>query len=138
MEDSNKVFKEFNLKLVTSLPMKDVTFIAALNTKSLFSGDLKNKVKAMPTTPEATAYFLDNKIENDLNFGDNKSFLQLLSVMEEYNESLKVLATEIKGKLPKDDSLPVVSINKQPTNVTGKCWQKENVWIFIWMNFAMH
>jgi len=121
MEDSNKVFKEFNLKLVTSLPMKDVTFIAALNTEDLFSGDLKDKVKAMPTAPEAAACLLDHKIEKDLKIGNNKSFRQLLSVMEKYNESLKVLATEIKGKLPKGDSLPVI---EKPTNVTCKCWQK--------------
>jgi len=115
---SSEVFTQYNMKLVTSLPMKDVVFLAALNTKGLFSGGLKAKVKAMPTATEAADYFLDNKIEKDLINGNNDSFLQLLSVMEEYNESLKVLATEIKGKL-KVDILPVVSDDEERKSVAG-------------------
>ena len=112
------MFKQFNLNLITSLPMKDVVFLAKLNAKDLFSGSLKAQVKAMPTATEAADYFLDNKIEKDLINGTNESFLQLLSVMEEYNESLKVLATKIKGKL-KVDVLPEVSDHEQQTSVTG-------------------
>jgi len=116
--DSSEVFTQFNMKLVTSLPMKDVIFLAALKTKGLFSGGLKAEVKGMPTAIERADHFLDNKIEKDLINGNNNSFLQLLSVMEEYNESLKVLATEIKRKL-KVDVLPEVSDHEQQTNLTG-------------------
>jgi len=98
--------------------MKDVVFLAALNTKGLFSGGIKDKVKAMPTAPEAADYFLDNKIEKDLISGYNTSFQQLLSVMEEYSESMKVLAVEIKEKL-KVKVLPVVSSHKESKSVTG-------------------
>ena len=115
---SSEVFKQFYMKLVTSLPMKDVVFLAALYTKDLCSGGLKDKVKAMPTATEAADFFLDNKIEKDLINDNTDSFLKLLSVMEEYNESLKVLAMEIKGKL-KVEILPVSSNHEQPTNVTG-------------------
>ena len=113
-----EVFQWYNRKLVTSLPMKDVVFVAELNTKGLFSGGLKADVKAKPTAPEAADYFLDNKIEKDLINGNDNSFQQLLSVMEEYNESLKVLATEIKEKL-KANVPPVVSSHEQPTNGAG-------------------
>jgi len=108
-----EVFRQFNEKLVTLLPMKDVVFLAQLNTKGLFSGGLKAKVKSKPTAMEAADHFLDNKIEKDLINGNDNSFRQLLSVMEEFNESLKVLATEINGKLS------AVSSHEQPTGVTG-------------------
>ena len=115
---SSEVFQQFNTKLVTSLPMNDVIFLAELNTKGLFSGGLKAKVKALSTATEAADYFLDNKIEKDLLNGNNDSFLQLLSVMEEYNESLKVLAVEIKGKL-NVEYLPVVPRHMESTSVTS-------------------
>ena len=116
--DCLEVFKQFNDKLVTSLPMKDVVFLAKLNAKDLFSGDQKAKVKAMSTATEAADHLLDNKIEQDLISGNNDSFLQLLSIMEGYSESLKKLATEIKGKM-KLGILPASSIHEQPINVTG-------------------
>ena len=115
-----EVFRKFTAKLVTSLPMKDVVFLAKLNAKGLFSGNLKAQVKAMSTAAEATDHFLDNKIEKDLINGYNDSFLQLLSVMEEHSESLKKLATEIKEEL-KVDILPATSNNFQSTSITGKC-----------------
>jgi len=117
--DSLEVFQQFNKKLVTSLPMKDVVFLAELNTKGLFSGGLKAEVKAKSTAAEAADYFLDNKIENDLVNGNNNSFLKLISVMEENNESLKVLATDIKGKLKVKEMLPVESNHDEPKIVTG-------------------
>ena len=97
--DYLKVLKDFNVKLVTSLPMKDVVFLATLNQNGLFFGDLKAELKAKSTAPQAAGYFLDNKIEKDLINGNNNSFLQLLSAMEEYNSSLKTLVTEINQVL---------------------------------------
>ena len=108
-----EVFRQFNENLVKSLPMKDVVFIVRLNKKGLFSGDLKDKVKSKPTAMEAADHFLDNKIEKDLINGNDNSFRQLLTVMEEYDESLKVLATEINGKLS------AASSHERPTGVTG-------------------
>jgi len=99
--------------------MKDVLFLAELYAKDLLSGDVKAKVKAMPTSTEAADYFLDNSIEKDLINDNNDSFMQLLSVMEEYNESLKVLATEIRGKLKVNIS-SAASKNEQSTSEAGK------------------
>jgi len=115
---SLKVFRQFNPKLIKKLPMKDVLFLAELNAKDLFSGDLKAQVQAKPTDAEAAGHFLDNKIEKDLINGSNDSFLCVLSVMEEYDKSLKVLATEIKEKL-QDYDLPVVGGQLTSANVTG-------------------
>ena len=97
--DYLKILKDFNVKLVISLPMKDVVFLATLNQKGFFSGGLKAEVKAKSTATEAADYFLDNKIEKDLINGNSNSFLQLLSAMEKYDSSLESLATEIKQAL---------------------------------------
>ena len=111
-----EAFKHFNRKLITSLPMKDVEFIAELNKKDLFSGGLEAKVKAIPNAVEAADYFLDNKIEQDLINGNKHSFLQLLSVMEEYNDSLKMLAFEIR----RVDISSATNSKMQSTNEAGK------------------
>jgi len=117
--DYLKVYGEFSKTLVTSLPMKDVVFLAEMNKTGLFSGDLKAEVKAMSTAKKAADYFLDNKIEQDLISGDNNSFLQLLSVMEEHSESLNRVATKIRRKLTVKEMLPVESDYKESTSVTG-------------------
>lgn len=96
---SLEVFNMFNEQLIVSLPMKDVLFLAKLNSKGLFSGDLKAQVKSMATSTEAADYFLDNKIAVDLKNSTDNSFLQLLKAMEEFNSTLKVLAVKIKELL---------------------------------------
>ena len=96
---SLEVLKQFNESLITSLSMKDVTFLAKLNSKGLFPGDLKAKVKSQSTSTEAADYLLDNKIMVDLKNGDDESFMLLLSAMEEFNPSLESIAKEIKAKL---------------------------------------
>ena len=85
---SLEVLKQFNENLITSLPMKDVTFLAKLTSKGLFPGDLKAQVKSQPTSTEAADYLLDNE-----------SFMLLLSAMEEFNPSLQSIAKKMKTKL---------------------------------------
>jgi len=112
---SLEVFKQFNEILIKSLPMKDVTFLAKLNSKDLFPGDLKAQVKSQPTSTEAADYLLDNKIAVDLKSGNDMSFMQLLSAMEEFNISI---ATEIKGKLSKEVS-PTGGGEEQHSDTSG-------------------
>ena len=114
--DCLKILKDFNVKLVTSLPMKDVVFLALLNQKGLFSGGLKAEVKAKSTTTEAADHFLDNKIEKDLIDGNKNSFLQLLSAMEEYDLSLEPLVNEIKQALTAV-ALPVTGKTEESLDV---------------------
>jgi len=134
--DYLRILRDFNVKLVTSLPMKDVVFLATLNQKGLFSGDLKAGVKAKPTATEAADYFLDNKIEKDLINGNTNSFLQLLSAMEEYS-SLKPLVTEIHEVL----RLPVLNKAEESSDVTCKfqiiyCIIYLPMWIYIILKFS--
>ena len=113
---SLEVFKQFNEILIKSLPMKDVMFLAKLNSKGLFPGDLKAQVKSQSTSTEAADYLLDNKIAIDLKSGNDKSFIQLLSsAMEEFNISI---ATEIKGKLSKEVS-PTGDGEEQHSDTSG-------------------
>ena len=74
-------------------------FLARLTSKGLFPGDLKARVKSQPMSTEAADYLLDNKIMVDLKNGDDESFIQLLSAMEEFDPSLESFAKLIKTKL---------------------------------------
>ena len=101
---SLKVFKEFNEKLITVLPMRDVIFISRLDKMDLFHGNLKNEVTQKSTSVGAASHFLQNTVEKDLKIGNKHSFLRLLSVMEEFSESLKELAAVIKDNLRADET----------------------------------
>ena len=107
---SLKVFNKFNEKLVTSLPMKDVIFLAKLTSRELFPGDLKDQVKEKSSLAEAADHFLDNSIKKDLKNDVDESFLKLLSAMEEFSPQLKTLAAEIQDQLLHK----VLSKNYQP------------------------
>ena len=99
-----KVFNSFNERLITSLPMRDVIFLAKLTSRELFPGDLKNQVKEKSSMAEAVDHFLDNSVRKDLINNKDDSFIKLLSAMEEYSPQLKILATEIRDQLLNKDS----------------------------------
>ena len=95
--DAKKIFKEYNPKLVHSLPLKDPHFIAELTRRNLFSGNLKEEVMAAPTQADAATSFLYKVIERSLDVDDTEPFDNLLLVMEEFdNLTLNKLAKEIK------------------------------------------
>ena len=81
--------------LVTLLPFNDVYFRSCLETAGLFEGNLKEEVKAKPTSAEKAEHFLDHKIKND-----HGSFIKLLTVMEEFSsDSIKNLASKINSDI---------------------------------------
>jgi len=84
------VFKRFY-----TLPVNDVTFIAALYSANLLPGDTKGLVESQPT------YFLDFFIKLPV---ANESFDDFLKVMEcsEYS-NVKVLANSIRYELKKEE-----------------------------------
>ena len=99
---SGEVFKQFYHKLVTTLPMNDVTFTAHLFSHDLLPGNLNDQVKSisLATASDKAAHFLDYVIKPAVTIGVNKSFNELLNVMEgsEYS-SVKELAQQIRSKL---------------------------------------
>ena len=97
---SGEVFKQFYHKLVTTLPMNDVTFTARLVSHDLLPGNLNDQLKSLATASDKAAHFLDCVIKPAVTNGVDRSFNELLNVMEgsEYS-SIKELAQQIRSKL---------------------------------------
>ena len=116
---SIEVFNRFSIKLLISLPMQDVIFLTALDSRGLFPGDLKDQVKAKAATSSAQAayHFLNIKIEKDLKIGNNESLFKLLSAMEEFSEELRTLAQDIKRII--NDTVLSTSGLEQSAHTTG-------------------
>ena len=107
-EVAKKVYREFRLKLLESLPMLDAVFLELLKHQNLFPGDLKEQVLARDTRMGKAVWFLDNAIEHPLNIDNFNPLCKLLTAMadEMYlkNDFLKQLATKIEQELDKETS----------------------------------
>ena len=90
-----EVLREFQPKLVTSLPLKDVLFVSILAKSDFFVGSQAASIKAQKTKADKASYFLNNVVFNDV----EKHFVKLLNVMEVYGDKLEGLASEIKERL---------------------------------------
>ena len=62
-EAIKKVYRDFHLKLLESLPMHDAAFLELIKDQNLFSGDLRGQAQARATRMEKAAWFLDNAID---------------------------------------------------------------------------
>ena len=82
MSSTERVFKQFYVKLVKSLPMQNATFLAELFSSHLLSIELKKVIKAERTSEDKTMCFLDHKIYHDISKGDFRSFDTLLYIMK--------------------------------------------------------
>ena len=92
---SRKVFKEFKPKLISSLPLNDVTFVSIIVNKFFISGKIATTMEAQKTETDKALYFLNSVICHDI----EKHFIELLKVMEIYGDNLESLACEIKERL---------------------------------------
>ena len=94
---SSEAFQQFYSKLVETLPMDDVKFIAKLYSKGLLPGNLKNQMKSEKTSADKAALFLDSVIEPSVTSDGGSSFDKLLHVMEDSEyQHVKELAEEIR------------------------------------------
>ena len=95
-----KVYTSYMLKLVTSLPMNDVVFIAELSTNNLLPGNMEATVISLSTLADKSSHFLSNVIRPALDSGFTGGFDKLLNIMES-SEYLHVqaLAAEIKAEI---------------------------------------
>ena len=103
MENSliTRVFEKYYKAIVSSLPMKNKTFLAELKIQSLLSDHTESALQSFNTSKEMALYFVDNVIKSDLREGINSSFDKLLSVMLECSRNhVKELATGILSELP--------------------------------------
>ena len=102
LEDIKKKYNDFYPKLIRNLPMDDVIFQSYLVADGLFgNGDLKDRVRAQPTTAQATTKFLDKAIsphilvddDDDLNL---EPLYKLLRAMEKFGSAAGTLAKKVK------------------------------------------
>ena len=99
---SFKTFQQFYSKLVKTLPMNDVIFIAELYSRDLFPDDVKEHVESLATSPQKASYFLDHVIKPSVTSGVGRSFDKLLNVMEDGDYegvSVRELAKLIRDSL---------------------------------------
>ena len=89
------LFRDFQLELVTSLPLNDVIFMAIIVKNNFFVGNQKATMIELRTEADKASYFLNNVISCNI----EECFIKLLNVMEAYGGRLERLACNIKGKL---------------------------------------
>ena len=92
-----KVLKQFYARLVRTLPMDDVVFIAELHSHDLLNGDQKAHIQLSSLTrAEKADYFLTNVIQPELDAAvSTKKFEDLLEVMSICDQ--EALVEKIKG-----------------------------------------
>ena len=97
------VFQQFYGKLVDTLPMDDVRFIAKLYSEGLLPGNLMGQVNlAQKTSADKAAFFLDSVIKPSVAIDSGSSFDKLLNVMRdsEYQHVME-LVKQIRKNLAK-------------------------------------
>jgi len=100
---SAKVFQQFYSRLVKTLPMNDIVFIAELYSRDLLPDDLKEHVESLATSAKKATYFLDHVIKPSVTSGSGNTFDELLNVMEDSDyQGVRELATLIKDSLRKE------------------------------------
>ena len=113
MSSTERVFRQFYVKLVKSLPLQNAIFLAELFSAHILSIDLKKKIKAEKTPEDKATCFLDDKIYHDISKGDLRSFDALLNIMKKKEfRILNSLAEKIKVAL-------VVEATGSPNNTEG-------------------
>jgi len=102
MEKSSavKVFEKYYQAIISSLPMRDPTFLTELQKHTLLSDHNKSVLETLKTSREMASYFVDNIIKPDLGKGVHTSFDELLATMlENSHDHVKELATVVKSEL---------------------------------------
>ena len=114
-----QVYHSFTPVLVASLPMKDSMFMSKLEQQHLLPGDLVDELNAKQTPQDAAEHFMITVIEPCLSSNDVKPLQKVLLVMEQFNESLKILASEIKQKLSSRISATDENLREQCLSMQG-------------------
>lgn len=106
---TSKVFQQFYLKLVKTLPMNDDIFVAGLFSCGLLPDNIKDHVESLATSARKASYFLDHVIKPSVTSCIGSSFDELLNVMEdsEYqnvNELAKLIKTSLRERCKRTNS----------------------------------
>ena len=76
------VFEKYYQAIISSLPMKDVTFLAELQRRYLLFDHIRTVLQSLSTSKEMASYLVDNVIKPGLNNDIMNTFDKLLLVME--------------------------------------------------------
>ena len=94
------MYKTFYSKVVETLPMNDVVFIAKLFSSNLLPGNFKDQMKSQKTSRCKATFFLDSVIEPSVTCGNGSSFDKLLIVLKDNTQQdVKELARLIESNL---------------------------------------
>ena len=93
-----EVFEHYYQAIVSTLPMKNCSFVANLKAKNLLPSNIEDFLETLSTTTEKSAYFLDNIIKPELN---NHTFFDklLTAMMESGYDDMKDMAIRIESEL---------------------------------------
>jgi len=95
-----EIFEHYYQALVSSLPMRDVSFIDKLQKHKLLPGHIKAIVSSLNISREKASHFLDNVIKPELTSKIHTCFDELLIVMMESDyDNMKELAWEVRSQL---------------------------------------
>ncbi|XP_065891776.1 uncharacterized protein [Dysidea avara] len=75
-------FEKYYQAIISSLPMKDVTFLAELQRRYLLFDHIRTVLQSLSTSKEMASYLVDNVIKPGLNNDIMNTFDKLLLVME--------------------------------------------------------
>ncbi|XP_065898770.1 basement membrane-specific heparan sulfate proteoglycan core protein-like isoform X3 [Dysidea avara] len=106
-----EALKEYQVRLVSSLPMDDLIFVAMLEKSNFFVGNHKATMQAKQTKVDKASYFLDYIVERHVDV----YFIRLLNVMEVFGGNGQSLAREIKENL--GISVPNVTVDPPSQSV---------------------
>ena len=100
---TTELFEQYHPILVYLLPVKDTDFIDKLLEHDLLSEDVKSKLESLTVPYERSSYLLNNVIKPGLVVGNNRCFVNLLSVMKcSKHDLVKDLAIKIEKELDID------------------------------------
>ena len=100
---TTELFEQYYSILVYLLPVKDADFIDKLLEQNLLSEDVKSKLESLTMPYKRSSYLLDNVIKPGLAVGNNRCFVNLLTVMKcSKHDHVKDLAIKIEKELDID------------------------------------
>ena len=98
-----KVYVKYMDKLVTVLPLDDVTFTTQLASNEILPDSVAAHIKSLGTQSDKADYYLKKVIKPALDINETAEFKKLITVMEKCGYShVKTVANKMKSDLEKE------------------------------------
>ena len=97
-----KVYEKNLGKLVTVLPMDDVTFTTQLSSNKILPASIDAHIKSLPTESDKADYYLKHVIKKSLDIGETAELNNLITVMEKCGYAhVERMSEDMKSHLSK-------------------------------------